>query len=76
MFYTFPIIKTEHVSGADTGNIPLSYKTKTGKKTVIEDMEDDIYELPVSDFSKFVARLSYEIYYWKAGILQLSDFFT
>ena len=28
------------------GNIPLSSKCKKGKKTVIEDVEDDVDELP------------------------------
>ena len=39
-----PQIKTENVSDSVTGHIPLSSKGKTGKKTVIEDVEDDIDE--------------------------------
>ena len=35
-----------------TGNIPLSSKGKTGKNTVIDDVEDDVDELPDSDFPK------------------------
>ena len=56
-----PKIKTEHVSGSVTGHIPSSSKGKTGKKTVMEDMEDDIDELPDSDFSRATVRLFYEI---------------
>ena len=51
-FDTLPQIKIEHVNGSATGHIPSSYKGKTGKKTVIEDVEDDIDELPDSDFSE------------------------
>ena len=60
-FDTLPQIKTEHVSGSVTGHIPSSSKGKTGKNTVIEDMEDDIDELPDSDFSRATVRLFYEI---------------
>ena len=35
-----------------TGNIPLSSKGKTGEKTVIEDVEDEIDDFPDSDFPK------------------------
>ena len=41
-FDTYPKIKTEHVSGAVTGNIPSPSKVKTGKNNVIEYMEDDV----------------------------------
>ena len=50
-FDTLPHIKTENVSGSVTGHIPSSSKGKTGKKTVIEDVEDDKDDLPDSDFS-------------------------
>ena len=70
-FDILPQIKTEHVSGSVTGHIPLSSKGKTGKKTVIEDMEDNIDGLPDSDFSRATVRLFYEIYNGKAGLLTL-----
>ena len=35
-----------------TGNIPSLYKGKAVKNTVIEYGEDDVDELPDSDFSK------------------------
>ena len=44
-----------------TGHIRSSSKGKTGKNTVIEDLEDDIDELPHSDFSRATVRLFYEI---------------
>ena len=73
-FDTLPLIKTEHVSGSVTGNIPSSSKGKTGKKTVIEDVEDDIDELPDSDFSRATVRLFYEIDNGRAGLLPPSKF--
>ena len=42
---------------------------KTGKKTVIEDVGDDIDEPPDSDFSRATVRLFYEIDNGKAGFL-------
>ena len=36
LFNKLPGIKTEHISGTVTGNIPLLYKCDTGEKTVIE----------------------------------------
>ena len=51
-FGTFPRINIEYVSGEVTGNITLSSKGNTGKKAVIEDVEDDIDELHYSYFSK------------------------
>ena len=51
-FDTLPQIKTDHVSGSATGHIPSSSKGKTGKNTVTEDVEDDIDELPDSDFPR------------------------
>ena len=50
-------------------SIPSSSKGKIGKKTVIEDVEDDINEPPDSDFSKAAAILFDVIYNWKAGVL-------
>ena len=73
-FNTLPQIKTEHVRGSVTGHIPLSSKGKTGKKTVIEDVEDDKDELPDSDFSRSTVRLFYEIDNGKAGLLPSSKF--
>ena len=57
-----------------TGNIPSSSKGKTGKQTVIEDVEDDVNELPDSDFSKAAAREFYKIYNGKDGVLPSSKF--
>ena len=37
-FETLPETKIDHVSGAVTGNINLSYKGKKGKNIVIEDL--------------------------------------
>ena len=73
-FDTLPKTKTEHVSGAATGHITLSSKGKTGKKTVIEDVEDDIDELPDLDFSRATVRLFYEIDNGKPGLLPSSKF--
>ena len=58
-----------------TGNIPSSSKGKTGKQTVIEDVEDDVNELPDSDFSKAAARVFDRIDNGKAGVLPSSKFF-
>ena len=66
-FDKYPQTKTEHVSGSVTGHIPSSSKGKTVKKTAIEDVEDDIDELPDSDFSRATMRLFYEIDNEKAG---------
>ena len=52
-----------------TGNIPSSSKGKTGKQTVIEDVEDDVDERPDSDFSKAAARVFDIIDNGKAGVL-------
>ena len=52
-----------------TGNTSLSSKVKTGKKTMIEDVEYDIDELPDSDFPKASARVSDKIDNGKAGFL-------
>ena len=57
-----------------TGNTPSSSKGKTSKNTVIEDVEDDIDELPDSDFSKFSARVFDKVDNRKAGVLPLSKF--
>ena len=75
-FETFPKIMIDHVSYAVTDNTPLWYKSKTVEKTVIEDVEDDIYELPGSYFSKASARLFDKIYNEKADVLPLSKFLT
>ena len=57
-----------------TGNIPLSYKGKTGKKTAIEDVEDEIDELPDSDFSKSATIIFDKIDNGKDGVLPSSKF--
>ena len=59
-----------------TGNIPSSSKGKTGKNTVIEDVEDDIDELPDSYYAKAAGRVFDEIGHGKAGVLPLSKFFN
>ena len=50
MFDTLNKTNKEYVSGSVTGHIPSSSKSITGKNTVIEDVEDNIDELPDSDF--------------------------
>ena len=57
-----------------TCHIPSSSKGKTGKKTAIEDVEDDIDELPDSYFFRATVRLFYEIDNGKAGLLPSSKF--
>ena len=73
-FEILPEIQTEHVSGAVIGNIPSSSKGKTGKNILIEDVEDDIDELPDSDFAKAAMRVFDEIDHGKTGILPSSNF--
>ena len=68
-FETFPKIKTDHVSGAATGNIPSLSKGNTVKKTVIEGVEDDVDELPDSDYVKVDAGVFDEIDNGEAGVL-------
>ena len=62
-------INSEHVSDAVTGNIPSLSKGRTGEKTVIEDVEDDVDEIPDSDYAKYVARVFYEIENRKSNVL-------
>ena len=57
----FTKIKTEHVNGAVTGNLPSLYKVKNGKNTVIEDVKDEIDKFPDSDYAKAAARVVDEI---------------
>ena len=64
-------IKTENVSDAVTGNISSLSKGNTSEKTVIEYVEDDIDELPDSDYTKASVRVFDEIYNEKAGVLPL-----
>ena len=59
-----------------TVNIPLSFKGNTGKKTVIEYVEDDVDELPDSYFSKAAARVFDKKNNGKAGFLPFSKFLT
>ena len=61
MIWEFPEIRTNHIISAVTGNIPSSSKDKTGEKTVIKDVKDDIDELPDSDSAKDAARVFDEI---------------
>ena len=70
----FPEINTEHFSGTLTGNITSSYKGKTGKINVIEDVEYDLDDIPDSEFSKATAGLFCEIYNGKSVVLPLSFF--
>ena len=73
MFETYPKIKIERVSGEVTGNIPLSSNGNTGKKILIEDVEDVVDEPPDSDFSKIAAILFDQIDNGKAGVLPSSN---
>ena len=57
-----------------TGNTPLPSKGNTGEKTVIEYVEDDVDELPDSDFSKSAVRVFDKIDNGKAGVLPSSKF--
>ena len=57
-----------------TGNITLSYKVKTGEKTVIEDVDDDLDEITDTYFSKYDAREFYKVDHVKYGVLPLSKF--
>ena len=57
-----------------TGSIPFSYKGKTGEKNVIEDVEDDVYEITDSDFSKATAIIFDKIYIGRDGFLPSSNF--
>ena len=52
----------------------MSYKGKTYKTDVIEDVEYDSDKLPDSYSAKAVARLFDKIYHGKAGVLILSKF--
>ena len=52
-----------------TGNIPSPSKGRTGEKTMIEDVEDDVDELPDSDFSKASARVFDKIYHGNDFVL-------
>ena len=53
---------------------PPRLKGKTGKKTVIEDVEDDVDELPDSDFDKAAAIVFDKIDHRKDGVLLSSKF--
>ena len=55
-----------------TSNIPSSSKGKTGKKTVIEYVEDYVDELPYSYFSKATTRVFDKIDNGKDGVLPSS----
>ena len=57
-----------------TGIITSSSKFNIGKNTVMEDMEDDVDELPDSYFSKAAARLFDKIDHGKSGVIPSSKF--
>ena len=57
-----------------TVNIPSSNKGKIGKNNVIEDVEDDVDELPDSYFSKAASRVFDKIDHGKYGFLPPSKF--
>ena len=57
-----------------TGNIHSSSKGKTGKKTVIEYLEDDVDVVPDSDFSKYAVIVFNKIYNVKDGVFPSSKF--
>ena len=57
-----------------TGNIILSYKGKTAENTVIEDVEEEIYELTDSDSSKSATRVFDKIDHGEAVVLPMSIF--
>ena len=70
-FETFPEINTDHIICAVTDKLPLSYKVKTGEKNVIEYVDDDIDQIPDSDFTKASAIVFGGIYNGKSGVLPL-----
>ena len=57
-----------------TGNILSYYKVKAVKNTVIEDMEDEVDELPDLYFPRASAILFDEIYHGNYGVLPSSKF--
>ena len=57
-----------------TGSVTSSSKGKTGEKSVIEDVEDDVDELPASDFSNVAAGVFDKIENGKDGVLPSSNF--
>ena len=65
---------TEHVSGEWLVISPHHLQGKIGKKTVIENVEDDVDELPDSDFSKAAAIIFDKIDHGKDGALPSSKF--
>ena len=69
LFETLPKTNTEHVIGEVAGNITSSSKGKTGGKTVIEDVEYDVDELPDSDLSKSATIVFDETDNGKTGAL-------
>ena len=52
-----------------TGNITQSSKGKIGENNVIEYLDDDVYELPDSDFAKATTRLFDKIDHGEYGVL-------
>ena len=54
--------------------LPRHLQIKIDENTVIEDVEDDVDDLPDSDFSKSAARVFDKIDNRKYGVLPLSKF--
>ena len=52
----------------------MSYKVKTVKSNVIEDVEYDVDEIHGPDFAKAAARVFDTIYHGQYGVLILSTF--
>ena len=61
------------ISSADTGTYSETFWGNTGKNTVIEDLEDDVYEVSDSDFSKATARVFDKIDHGNYGVIPLSN---
>ena len=55
-------------------NLPLYSKVKTGENNVIEDVEDDVDDLPDSDFAKAAARVFDGMDNGNDGVLPSSKF--
>ena len=58
-----------------TGNIPSLYQGKTYGNNLVEDVEDDIYELPDSDFPKAAAIVFDKTDHGKDGVIPSSIVF-
>ena len=76
MVETLLKINTENFSVTVTDINPSPYKVNTDKKIAIKDVEDDIDEIPETDFAKAIVELFYEIKNGKDGSLPLSNILT